>query len=314
MNMRRIVCTTALVAGFCCSTGCHHSLEILNEEEFTVQFVSDFKKKDLKVALVCEPPVVMPAPTWGNADAYMKARAMKYAKELVTCERLFLQQVANSLIRQAGYDAYVTDDERAIAQSDVRVKLQEKVSGSAQGKNFLIGFPGCILFAHAWNGLAYDVKWNFQAEVTAMSSGRPLGSAEHTQNMDVRYASCGGRNEDPLGNCFLSTMWFLPPVGTILAIVQAGVSTAEYYEPLAGIIRDSGKLEPLADKVAQEIIRMINSRDFAQVKSETVAESQARPKGDKSSRRKDLEDLKNAGIITSDEYEAELKKLEGAGK
>ena len=311
MKNRRLLWGFLAVGFALVVSGCYHSLEILNEESFNVAPVSDFKKKGLRVALVSVPPVIVPAPTWGGSDEYQKARALKYAKDFVVCERLFLQQVAKSLSRQAGYDVFVTEDEKALAQSDVRIRIQEKVGGSAQGKNFPIGFPGCIIFAYAWNGFAYNVTWNFEAEITVTTTGLPIGTAELRQDMDVRYTSMGGENEDPMGNIMFMPVWYLPPLGTIGAIIESSVASSTYYEPLARIIRDSGKLEPLADKFAQEIVREINARDFQLASAKAEEESR---KGKTDARRKDLEDLKKAGIIDEAEYAAEMKKLEGAGK
>ena len=311
MKILRLVGGFLAVGFVLIASGCYHSLEILNEESFKVSPVSDFKKKGLKVALVSAPPVVLPVRSDENADEYHKARALKYAKDFVMCERMFLQQVAKALSRQAGYDVFVTEDERAVAQADVRIRVQEKVGGSAQGKNFLIGFPGCLIFAYAWNGFAYNVIWNFEAEIIAAATGLPIGTAELRQDMDVRYTSMGGENEDPNGNIQFMTLWFLPPLGTIGAIIESADASSRYYEPLARVIRDSGKLDPVADKLAQEIVRVINVRDFQLASDKAKEESR---KGNADARRKDLEDLKKAGIIDETEYAEEMKKLEGAEK
>lgn len=276
MMERQFACLALLVA----LTGCYHSLEIVNREVFRAESVNDDSRKGLKVALAYAPP------------------SDKLAKEASPCEREFLQRVAESLNRQAGYQAFVAESPRTLLSSDVVVRLSEKVMGTSRGSNFIVALPGCVLFTYAWYGFGYDVNWQFQASLSRAGDARAFDEMRMDRKMEVRFTEWKGHEGyDVFGNGYFSSMWYLPPLGTIFAVVNAFVQSGSYYDSTTIALRESGELMALADGVAGEVIRRIRAADV-QPRGKKVADAEAQ-----------LRQLRDAGVISEEDCRIELENI-----
>ena len=204
----------------------------------------------------------------------------------------------------------MVESPRAMLSADVVIRLSEKVTGTSRGSNFAVALPGCILFAYAWYGFGYDVNWQYQASLSKTGEEWPFDEMRLDRKLDVRFTEWSGHEGyDVLGNGYFSSMWYLPPLGTIFAIVNAFVQSSTYYDSTTIELRESGELMLLADGVAAEIVRRIRAADV-------------QPRGNGTPAAKDesadvgalLRQLRDSGVLSDEEYRIELENMKKGAK
>lgn len=149
---------------------------------------------------------------------------------------------------------------------DYKEKLERKARYRASGQNFIITFPGFILFAHAWAGYKYYV------DIATISSlldkeGKILKKATFNTPYEIRYTSFARGAISSLCG------WILPPYGGLDIIAGAFFAgtfdhrgTDEFYDK----IKDS-----YSNYIAGKIVAQIKKQED-KVSSEQ-SEYQAEP-------------------------------------
>lgn len=300
----------------CCAAvlllvGCSHQFEMLNRSDYAVEKVHDDRHSGLNVALLHEQYQI------SDPDDNIAVSEYKMAKTPIPVEKSFLQALAKSLCEQGGYKAFVTSDPGEAGRADVTIRVSEQVSGEGCGKNFWICFPGCVVYAPAWNGYAYNVNWRFGVSIEDLDKGLSVGRLVLDRKMDVRYATPGDDEMSP-GNYLLAHLWVTAPLGLILVFTEAGINANTYYDGTTFAARKVGILDVFADGMAQEIIAKINA---AYIPKKELAKHQAidglpTKMGSgtlNKDRLRDLESLKAAGVISEEEYRREVERLKSGG-
>ena len=128
---------------------------------------------------------------------------------------------------QSGLDAVAT------------ISVQSDYNGS--GLNFLINFPGFLVWAPAWNGYIYEINHDFNIIITDAKSGEKINSLNIPVSLDVRHADIN-RTWTEIG---WLEVGIIPLVGGIIFI--------NYDNSVTPIATD--KVGPvIADYIAQEIV------------------------------------------------------------
>ena len=231
--------------------GCSHQFEVVNKSDFAGGRIRDDKHVGLNVALLVEPYKINDPKEQGQLLEY------KMAKIPIPVTKQFLQDLAKSLNAQGGYRSFVAEDWDSVREADVVIRISEQVNGKSCGKNFWIGFPGCIIYAPAWNGYAYEVNWKFCVSLENPSTGLPMGDLILDRRLEVRYAS-DGEADGHYGNYNAGYLWMLVPLGPVFALIEASNNAGTYCVGTTLAARRTGALAVFVDGIAREIVAKIN--------------------------------------------------------
>jgi hypothetical protein len=129
---------------------------------------------------------------------------------------------------------------------DVVANLDVKAVHAGSGWNFLVNFPGFLVFAPAWHGYIYDVRYDIDVTLTSPTAGAQVDHFVVPVALDVRHAS--------LNRTWTEVSWF--EVGAI-ALVGGLVFTSydDGVTPL--VVRHSAST--IGDHVARQIVAHMNA-------------------------------------------------------
>jgi hypothetical protein len=129
---------------------------------------------------------------------------------------------------------------------DVVVNIDVQTEHDGSGWNFLINFPGFLIFAPAWNGYIYEVKYTINVAIRKAGSKDVIDQFKLPLALDVRHAS--------YNRTWTEVSWF--EVG-IIALV-GGFVFIGYDDHVTPLVSD--KVEtPLGKYIAQDIVKRINA-------------------------------------------------------
>lgn len=151
-----------LVATLMGLAGCAHTLEVKNLDLYKAAFVSS-QHASIKVGLIG----VTSTPE----------------------EERLLMATANALKRdgfKVEYPFYLNDTNRSMVDFVVKVKTSSEYKGS--GWNFLINWPGFLIWTPAWHGYNYQVIYAFDADITDTKTGASLPRVSMPIDLDIRHA------------------------------------------------------------------------------------------------------------------------------
>ena len=136
---------------------------------------------------------------------------------------------------------------------DVVANIDVKTEHNGSSYNFWINFPGFLIFAPAWHGYDYEVKYTVNCTLTKPGGGEPIGQFQLPIALDIRHAA--------MNRTWTEVSWF--EVGIIALI--GGVVFVDYDNNVTPLV--SEKVEsPLGRYIAQEIVKRINaSGQFAHI-------------------------------------------------
>jgi hypothetical protein len=149
---------------------------------------------------------------------------------------------------------------------DYKQKLERKARYRASGQNFVITFPGFILFAHAWAGYKYYVDITTNSTLLS-KDGKILRRAAFKTPYEIRYTSFARGAISSLCG------WILPPYGGLDIIAGAFFAgsfdhrgTEEFYDK----VKDS-----YSSYIASKIVGQIKKQEDKEAPKES--EYQAAP-------------------------------------
>jgi hypothetical protein len=126
------------------------------------------------------------------------------------------------------------------------IKIGSEYAGS--GWNFLINWPGFLIFTPAWNGYVYKANYQVDIALTKEADNAPIDSWAMPINLNLRHAE--------LDRTWTEIGWL--EVG-VIPLIGGIVFTAYDTDVTDPLIQ---KIEmPIGDYIAQEIVNRINQCD-----------------------------------------------------
>ena len=98
--------------------------------------------------------------------------------------------VANALKRdgfKVDYPFFLNDENRTSMDQIVKINTSSKYEGS--GWNFLINWPGFLIWTPAWHGYDYNVKYDFDVDITNTKNAESLPRLSIPVDLDIRHAA-----------------------------------------------------------------------------------------------------------------------------
>ena len=141
------------------------------------------------------------------------------------------------------------------------VAVRSKYEGS--GWNFLVNFPGFLVWAPAWNGYVYEVSHTIDVQLNRGLDGEKIDTFTIPVVLDVRHAA--------IDRTWTEVSWF--EFGVIAFV--GGIVFIQYDDDLTPLLDDEIG-SPVGAFVAQEIVNRINqSGRFGALSAAAVAPSPA---------------------------------------
>ena len=127
-------------------------------------------------------------------------------------ERMLVDFVQDALARHSSVERVAVHGQAPPDfQPDFVVTVRPATEYDASGVNYLITFPGFILFTHAWNGFHYSAEID-TAVVVALPDGTQLGETRIPARYDLRHTSF-------TRGAVTSSGWYTPFWGGINLII-----------------------------------------------------------------------------------------------
>jgi hypothetical protein len=210
-------------------------------------------------------------------------------------DQVILNGVADNLHRYSGdvVVAYAKGGERKV---DVvaNVDLHSQYDGS--GINFLIDWPGFLIWTPAWNGYVYRIKHDFSVRLEDGKTDATIDTFNIPVELDIHHAA-------------INRTWVSEAGGWIFWSVPAFIGGIVHtqYDPRVTPLEARECAAPVGDYVAQEIIRHIPAEPTT-----ATAVKEAKPVESKTTlgdSLRELNKLKEDGLITQEEFDAKKKSL-----
>ncbi len=125
-----------------------------------------------------------------------------------------------------------------------RISIRADYKGS--GWNFLINFPGFLIFTPAWHGYIYKVNYDVDIQLAKASDNKEIDSFTIPVHLNIRHAG--------INRTWTEISWL--EVGAIAFI--GGIVFTQYDHNVSPLLLD--KIDsPIGDYIAQEIVNRINN-------------------------------------------------------
>jgi hypothetical protein len=230
MSNSRFFMTTDLKKYLClyfCATmmffffGCSHQLEVKNIAQYQVPKPTALKAKR-SIGIV---------PSTENAS-----------------DTMMVNSVADSLRRSCDVVMPYTKD--ASREVDYIADINLKSSYDGSGVNFLITWPGFLIFAPVWNGYNYEIKHDFNVKIDDVKTNKNIPPFTVHVLLDIRHADFD-RTFWSMGGG-----WLMPGLSAVALI--AGPFHTMYDTDVTPLAAEKAA-SSVGEYVAQEIIKRINS-------------------------------------------------------
>ena len=209
----------AIVAVLTVSQGCAHTLEVKN--------LSDYR------TTAAEP--LLQRVGIGVAAPSQRAETQQIAKA-----------VGTELGKYGADVAYPYGPAAAQRRVDVVATVDVRPTGDGSGWNFLINFPGFLIFAPAWHGYVYEVKYDVDVTLSTPGDGAVVDRFVVPVVLDVRHAS--------INRTWTEISWF--EVGAIAFI--GGLVFTSYDDGVTPLALEHSAAT-VGDYVAQKIVARMNA-------------------------------------------------------
>jgi len=216
-------------------SGCAHPLQVKNLSSYTSMSINHLDKR-LTIGIV---------PTTNEIDS----------KSLV-------KGIGEALGK---YSAQVTlpYSTSSVKKVDVVANVSVRPEYRGSGWNFLVNFPGFLVWAPAWNGYIYKVNYNVDVSLTKASDGSRIDSWKIPVNLDIRHAD--------MNRTWTEISWF--EVGVIALV--GGVLFTQYDKGVTPLVA-ANTHTTVGDYIAQEIVNRLNaSGQFSHISERVPSQSLA---------------------------------------
>jgi len=129
---------------------------------------------------------------------------------------------------------------------DYLAKISVIPEYKGSGLNFLINWPGFIVFAPAWNGYIYEVNYYIDANIIRASDKKEITTLKIPVKLDVRHAS--------FNRTWTEISWF--EVSAIAFV--GGIIFTQYDNSVTPLVIEKVESQ-LGDYIAQEMVSSIKS-------------------------------------------------------
>jgi hypothetical protein len=199
--------------------GCVHPLVIKNMSNYQTFGITTFEKP-LKIGIVTD-----------TTEPEQKS---------------LLNGVANAL---GNYSAQVVMPYAPNSQKpiDVIAHIDIETAHEGSGWNFLINFPGFLIFTPAWNGYVYEVRYMINCTLVKEANNKVIDQFKIPIMLDIRHAS--------YDRTWTEISWF--EVGAIAFV--GGLVFITYDNNVTPLVMEKTE-SPLGKYIAQEIVKRINSK------------------------------------------------------
>lgn len=224
MSLQIIAKRISLIGTLFILMGCTHALEVKNLSYFRPNQISSMKR-NYTVGLICN-----------NTDP---------------SERVLARGVSSYLSSQCGIIfPYSYNSPRKV---DYVVILSVGSQYNGSGWNFLINWPGFLIFTPAWNGYIYDAKYNVSVGIKKGEERQDIGNFNVPIELDIRHANYN-RTWTEISYLEVSLIAFI-----------SGLVFVNYDHNVTPLLLE--KIEyPIGEYLAQEIISRIAAHDTSEEK------------------------------------------------
>jgi len=182
---------------------------------------------------------------------------------------------------------------------DVKAKIVVHGEYKGSGWNFLINFPGFLIFTPAWHGYNYQNKYNVEVLLTKASDNTKIDSFTVPVNLRIRHADMSRSWTAGCGWLFWGTSAFI-----------GGFYNISYDDTVTGLVAEKIR-GPVGDYIAQEIVTRINNfSDLGRTVKEKENTQNTKNSGtditSMKEKLKQLDDMKESGLINESQH-SELK-------
>ena len=200
------------------ATGCTHTLEIKNLSTFENMSLSSLERP-VSIGII---------PT--SVDLHGQKLIKGIATELGKAS-------ANILL------PYFPNSTKEV---DITAKIVVKPEYRGSGWNFLINFPGFLIFTPAWNGYVYQVNYDVDVLLTDQKNNNKIDSFQIPVHLNIRHAD--------MNRTWTEISWF--EVGSIALI--SGIIFIQYDDSVSPLVAEKIQI-PIGDYIAQEIVARVNN-------------------------------------------------------
>jgi len=161
-------------------------------------------------------------------------------------ERALMEGTASALGRYSA-QVIMPYHQNSMQQVDVIAYLDVKSTHEGSGWNFLVNFPGFLIFTPAWNGYLYKVDYTINCTLKKGATKEVIDQFTIPITLDLRHAA--------INRTWTEVSWF--EVGIIACI--GGIVFIHYDNSVTPLLGE--KIEvPIGKYVAHEIVEHINAR------------------------------------------------------
>ena len=223
--MNRIIIASAMFLLVACC-GCAHRLEIINLDDYCTN-------ADMPQCKNCS-----------SVRVELKTAIPSESVYVPESESILRDQL-NSELTKRGCVINGTDDPAFLISCEIDTTY------SANGLNFLVSWPGYIIFTHAWLGYGYDVKYWIRCEISTTADKNVVGRIEDTINLHVRYAD--------FGTTWAAGCGWIPWIGFIPSMANGIYVATTYDDDMTPELQEKAS-RVIAAAIADELIKKINTR------------------------------------------------------
>jgi hypothetical protein len=201
-------------------SGCKHSLTVRNIDSYRNLGGSPLKEK-LSIGIISQNEDI-------NCDYLVRGTA--YALGKYSTDVLILSN-------QSSYD-----------KVDIVANISIEPTYKGSGWNFLVNFPGFLVFAPAWNGYLYKVNYDVKIDILDSSSLAEIDTINLPIQLDIRHAD--------FNRTWTGISWL--EVGAIALV--GGIFFIQYDSKVSPLLAKEVR-SPIGNYIAQMIIDRLNKSD-----------------------------------------------------
>ena len=223
-TMNRIITTSAIFLLVACC-GCAHRLEITNLDDYCTNG-DMIQCKNYSVSVEFKTPI-----SPGSAYVFESEAALREQLEFELSKR-------GCVINRKDNPEY-------------QISCEVDTTYSANGLNFLVSWPGFIIFTHAWLGYGYDAQYWIRCEISTLADKNVVGRIEDTINLHVRYAD--------FGTTWAAGCGWIPYIGVISSMANGIYVATTCDDDMIPELQEKA-CHVIASAIADELVKKINAR------------------------------------------------------
>jgi hypothetical protein len=161
-------------------------------------------------------------------------------------QKSLLNGISNALSNYSAkvFMPYTPNSEQPV---DIVTNIDIVTEHNGSGWNFLVNFPGFLIFAPAWNGYLYEVKYTINCTLTNAAKKEVIDQFKIPIILDIRHAS--------FNRTWTEISWF--EFGVIAFV--GGLVFISYDDNVTPLVMEKAE-GPLGKYIAQEIVNRINAK------------------------------------------------------